>query len=230
MIKKSLIMLKISLLFAVSLSFLINTPVVSAQAKLGAGERCGPNSPSPGIPCIDGSECMFDQPSGFDLCLPSPFASTFGKIQPPAPLAGFLAKDPTGAGALSQFFSNFVALIFSLAGVVLIFMILWGAFEWMTSEGDKEKLGTAQKRILNALIGLLIFAAAFAIIRVFGQFTGFQLFRGQAAPYYCYSGATLNLSKNPPVCVSNFDSRETPPIICSNDQVFDAGKGECRSR
>lgn len=178
MIKKSLILLKISLLLVISLSFLINTPVVSAM-QLGAGERCGPNSPSPGIPCIDNYDCSFDQASGYDLCLPSPFSSTFGKIQPPDALAGFLKKDPTGAGALSQFFSNFVALIFSVAGIVLILMILWGAFDWMISEGDKEKVAAARNKIINAVIGIILFALAFAIIQVLGQFTGFKFFKGQ---------------------------------------------------
>lgn len=178
MIKKSLILLKISLLLVISLSFLINTPVVSAM-QLGAGERCGPNSPSPGIPCIDNYDCSFDQASGYDLCLPSPFSSTFGKIQPPDALKGFLAKDPTGAGALSQFFSNFVALIFSVAGIVLILMILWGAFDWMISEGDKEKVAAARNKIINAVIGIILFALAFAIIQVLGIFTGFTFFAGQ---------------------------------------------------
>lgn len=203
MIKKSLILLKISLLLVISLSFLINPPVVSA-AQLGAGEKCGPNSPSPGIPCIDNYDCLFDQASGYDLCLPSPFSSTFGKIQPPAPLAGFLAKDPTGAGALSQFFSNFVALIFSVAGIVLILMILWGAFDWMISEGDKEKVAAARNKIINAVIGIILFAMAFAIIQVLGAFTGFKFFAGQGTqvqrdsqkkPYLitCPNGAQINV-------------------------------------
>lgn len=103
----------------------------------------------------------------------------FGTITPPSPIANFIGSDKTGAGAISQFLSNLVNLIFSVAAIVLIFMILWGAFEWLTSGGDKEKLSSAQKRIINALIGILLFAVAFAIIAVIGQFTGFRFFVGQ---------------------------------------------------
>lgn len=112
-------------------------------------------------------------------CQEAPAGKAFGLIKVPAPLAGFLKNNPTGASAISQFLSNFVALLFSIAAIVLIFMILWGAFEWLTSGGDKEKLSSAQKRIINAFIGILLFAVAFAIIRVLGVFTGFTFFKGQ---------------------------------------------------
>lgn len=104
---------------------------------------------------------------------------TFGTISPPPELEPFTSRGPAGAGGISLFLSNLVALIFSLAAVVLIFMILWGAFDWITSEGDKEKVARARDKIINAIIGILLFAAAFAIIRVLGQFTGFTFFVGQ---------------------------------------------------
>lgn len=103
----------------------------------------------------------------------------FGTIAAPSPLAEFLKKNPTGSGAISQFLSNGIILFYSIAAIVLLFMILWGAFQWMTSGGDKEQLASAQKRILNAIIGIILFALAFAIIQVLGRFTGFTFFKGQ---------------------------------------------------
>ncbi|MCL4365688.1 pilin [Patescibacteria group bacterium] len=137
--------------------------------------------------CIDDGlfACQFIQNDNVGKptyqCKESQFGKSFGKIQAPAPLAGFLQKDPTGAGAISNFLSNAIILIYSLAAIVLIFMLLWGAFEWLTSGGDKEKISSAQKRIINAIIGILLFAIAFAIIAVLGQFTGFKFFEGQNA-------------------------------------------------
>lgn len=104
---------------------------------------------------------------------------TFGTISPPPALEGIIKKDPTGTGGISLFLSNLVALIYSLAIIVLIFMLLWGAWDWITSEGDKEKLDSARKKIINAIIGILLFAIAFAAIQVLGTFTGFQFFVGQ---------------------------------------------------
>lgn len=112
----------------------------------------------------------------------------FGSITPPSPIANFASGDQTGATGISKFLSNAITLIYSLAAVVLIFMILWGAFEWLTSGGDKEKLSSAQKRIINAIIGIILFAVAFAIIKVLGQFTGFTFFTGQNS-LFCPGGS-----------------------------------------
>lgn len=104
---------------------------------------------------------------------------TFGTISPPPELVPFTSPDPTGVGGISKFFSNFITLIYSMAILVLIFMILWGAFDWLTSGGDKEKIAAARGKLINAVIGIMLFAVAFAIIQVLGRFTGFTFFVGQ---------------------------------------------------
>ena len=104
---------------------------------------------------------------------------TFGKVSPPPALQGLINKDPSGAGGISTILSNLIALFYGVAAVVLILMLVWGAFDWLTSEGEKEKLKGAQDKIINALIGIMLFAAAFAIIQVLGQFTGFKFFTTQ---------------------------------------------------
>lgn len=105
----------------------------------------------------------------------------FGTISPPPAIDKFGGLDltKTGAVGISKFLSNLITLIYTLAAIVLIFMLLWGAWDWITSEGDKEKLDSARKKIINALVGIILFAVAFAIIQVFGQFTGFEFFKGQ---------------------------------------------------
>ncbi len=103
--------------------------------------------------------------------------NTFGTITPPSPLANFIGTDTTGAGAIGKFLSNGIELIYSVAAIVLILMIIWGAFQWLMSGGDKEALASAQKRILNALIGIILFSVAFAVIKVIGDFTGFTFFK-----------------------------------------------------
>ncbi len=102
-----------------------------------------------------------------------------GTIKPPAELVPFIQKGGDEAGAISLFLSNLITLVYSIAGIILIVMLVWGAFEWITSGGDKEKLSSAQKRIMTAIIGIVIMALAFAIIAVVGTLTGFTFFTGQ---------------------------------------------------
>ena len=87
-------------------------------------------------------------------------------IQPPP------GKGYTDIGAFVQ---NVLLLLFSIAIILVLFMLVWGAFEWITSGGDKEAVGKARGRIINALIGLAVLAIAFALTRLAGQFLGFDI-------------------------------------------------------
>lgn len=54
-------------------------------------------------------------------------------------------------------------------------MLIIGAFEWITSGGDKEAVGKARNRIINALIGLAVLAVAFALARLGAHFVGVDI-------------------------------------------------------
>lgn len=80
-----------------------------------------------------------------------------------------------GYSNLGTFITNILILAFGIALLVVLIMLIWGAFEWITSGGDKEGVGKARSRIINALIGLAVLAVAFALARVAGQFLGFDI-------------------------------------------------------
>lgn len=100
-------------------------------------------------------------------------SQAFGQIIPPAAIQylGF------GAVGISTFLSKLVILVYSIASIVVLFMFFWASFDWITSSGEKEKLASAQKRILNAGVGIVLLAASFAILKVLGNFTGFTFFK-----------------------------------------------------
>jgi len=80
-----------------------------------------------------------------------------------------------GADILAQLIANFLKITFSLAGLVLLAMLLWGGIQWLTAGGDKEKLSKAQGRIASALIGFIIFMSLFAIINYLLPALGIEL-------------------------------------------------------
>lgn len=100
----------------------------------------------------------------------------FGTIRPPDEILPLIRKGGEGAGGISLVLSNLVNLIYMVAGVVFVFMIIWGAFQWLTSGGDKEAVAAARGRIINALVGIILFAIAFAVLSIVGTFTGFTFF------------------------------------------------------
>ena len=61
-----------------------------------------------------------------------------------------------------QFARIWKFLVIAGSLIVLIFLI-WGAIEWLTSEGDPEKVKNARNKIVHSLFGLGILAASYAI-------------------------------------------------------------------
>ncbi len=160
------------------LIILFTLPIPVFAADVDPGDECkqGIDYCKPDIYNVSYSCLSAKPPNPAFFCQPDPFGGVFGKIIPPDAIKGLLKGDPTGAGGISKFFNNLVSLIYVTAAIVLVFMLLWGAWDWLTSEGDKEKLESAKKKLINAIVGIILFAVAFALLRILGAFTGFTFF------------------------------------------------------
>jgi hypothetical protein len=101
----------------------------------------------------------------------------FGTVKPPAPVAAIPGS--TGAAQLGSFLTTTIQIIYIVAAIAFLFMVVLGAFQWIISGGDKEKVSSAQKRITHAIIGIILLALTFVFVRIIGQVTGFQFFVGQ---------------------------------------------------
>jgi hypothetical protein len=56
-----------------------------------------------------------------------------------------------------------VNTLFGLLGVFFVVLIIIGGVQWMTSQGNDEQIKKAQGLIKNAIIGLIVVLAAYAI-------------------------------------------------------------------
>lgn len=94
----------------------------------------------------------------------------FGKINPPGP-AGLNKVDP-GLG-LSRLIVTSLRIFLIVAGLALLIYLLSGAYDWIVSEGDKEKLSKARAKISNAVIGILVLVVCLLVfILVAGNILG----------------------------------------------------------
>ncbi len=69
--------------------------------------------------------------------------------------------------------SRALSIVYIVATLVVLFYIVLGAFNWITSGGDKEKVGAARKQIFAALVGLALLALALLITNTVAQLLGF---------------------------------------------------------
>ncbi|OGG01628.1 hypothetical protein A2Z33_07625 [Candidatus Gottesmanbacteria bacterium RBG_16_52_11] len=68
--------------------------------------------------------------------------------------------------------SSVIGFMTVVASIWFLLQLLIGGINWISSGGDKGKLQSARDRITNAMIGLIIVVAAWAILAVAGQFFG----------------------------------------------------------
>ena len=72
----------------------------------------------------------------------------------------------------NSFFADFPAMITSIMNIVLtigvvavLFYLIWGGIEYITSGGDKSKTEGARNKITSAIVGLIILVSAWAILQ-----------------------------------------------------------------
>ena len=75
--------------------------------------------------------------------------------------AGFKTDD-TGT-QLGKTVALVIKGFLSLLGIIFIILIILSGFNWMTSEGDEQKISKAKDTIRTAIIGLFIVIAAYSI-------------------------------------------------------------------
>jgi hypothetical protein len=56
-----------------------------------------------------------------------------------------------------------IQVVLTFIGIILVVLILWAGYQWMTAGGNTEQVTKAKSQIQNAVIGLVIVLAAFAI-------------------------------------------------------------------
>jgi hypothetical protein len=76
----------------------------------------------------------------------------------------FMQKAGLGTSArISTIAASLIETILGFLGIIFVVLIIISGFQWMTAQGNEEKIEKAKKNITNAVIGLLIIVAAYSI-------------------------------------------------------------------
>ncbi|MFA6537607.1 MAG: pilin [Patescibacteria group bacterium] len=65
--------------------------------------------------------------------------------------------------SLPQIIANVIKFILALLGVIMLVIVIYSGVLWMTAGGNVESVEKAKKYLKNALIGLILILAAYAI-------------------------------------------------------------------
>lgn len=92
-----------------------------------------------------------------------------------APLSALAASSGTGTvtaptGFISTDLGTLISwilnIVFAIGAIIALFYLIWGAFNWITSGGDKGKTADARNKIIAAIVGLILLAAAWTLLTV----------------------------------------------------------------
>ncbi|MFH1193691.1 MAG: hypothetical protein V1661_01710 [bacterium] len=65
--------------------------------------------------------------------------------------------------SVPEIVGSIIGMALSLLGILFLILMLYGGYTWMTSYGAEAKITKAKNLIVDALIGLIIVLAAYAI-------------------------------------------------------------------
>ena len=75
---------------------------------------------------------------------------------------------------LGPFITGAISIILVIAVFAAFIYLVWGGIQWITSGGDKSATESARNRIQNAILGLFIVFAAWAVMKIVSSFLGFE--------------------------------------------------------
>jgi len=72
-------------------------------------------------------------------------------------------KSGSSGTDLTKIAGGLISEALGLLGIVLLAILIWAGFLWMTAQGEEAKVKKAKDMIFQAVVGLVIIVAAYAI-------------------------------------------------------------------
>ena len=80
--------------------------------------------------------------------------------------------------------SSAIIMVLIVVSLIFFFILVIGGLKLITSGGDEKKVAAARAQITNALIGLVIVFAAWAIMKLIGSVFGIDLLGTFSVPTF----------------------------------------------
>ena len=102
-------------------------------------------------------------------------AAAIAATIPSEALAQTNITTPTGFFTdFGVFISSLLNFVMVIAALLVFVYLIWGGIDWITAGTDKGKTDGARTRITNAVIGLIVLAASYAILTLVLNFLDYS--------------------------------------------------------
>lgn len=91
-------------------------------------------------------------------------------IEGPLTISGVDAKDIT----LATIVNRIVTFVIPLAALLLFFVLVLGGYGYLMSQGNPEKVKSAQAKITAGIIGFVLLILSYLVVRLIAYIFGFE--------------------------------------------------------
>lgn len=78
--------------------------------------------------------------------------------------------------SIGDLISEFLPLVLTIAGALVLLYLLWGGLQYIFSQGDPKEVQKARSRMTYAIIGLVVLVVAFLVLQAVESSTGIPIF------------------------------------------------------
>lgn len=77
-----------------------------------------------------------------------------------------------GINKIGDLISRLLLFIIPAAGVILLFVLIWGGYDFIISQGNAEKVKSAQAKITTGIIGFILLIISYLLVRLIAKIFG----------------------------------------------------------
>ncbi len=74
--------------------------------------------------------------------------------------------------SLGEIITRSLSFIMPMAGIVLLFVLISGGYDYMMSQGNPDKIKSGQAKITSGIVGFILLILSFLIVRLIALIFG----------------------------------------------------------
>lgn len=77
-----------------------------------------------------------------------------------------------GINNLADVVNKVIEIMIPIAGVILLFVLIWGGYDYLLSQGNPEKIKSAQGKITTGIIGFVLLIISYLMVNLIAKIFG----------------------------------------------------------
>lgn len=79
-----------------------------------------------------------------------------------------------GINTLGDLINRLLPFMITFAGIILLLVFIWGGYDFITSQGNPEKVKSAQAKITTGIIGFILLIVSYLLVRLIAKIFGLE--------------------------------------------------------